>query len=397
VATALALTLERARRTAVVGQLLSSPRPKGIADVVSGLGSVQLDPTSVVARTDQLVIWSRLGRSFRVSELERMLWQERSLFEYWVEIVPISDLPIHRETMRRYPGGPRAELVSRIRVRDWLRENAGFRRYILRELKTRGPLRARDLEGLGVRPWRSGGWNDDGARYVALMLDVLWRKGEVMIVGRDGQQRIWDLAYRSLQMDRPRLPQAKIARRLVEGQLRARGVAKVSQFGWAFDGRPPGWERALRELVRGGAAVPVTIEGVGGEWFAHAEVLDRTFRPRTTLLSPFDDLISDRARTEELFGFRFRLEIYVPKAKREFGYFVMPVLQGDRLIGRVDQQMNRERRLLNVNAAFAEPGMGASEGAAVRGAVEELASWLGARDIAVGLNVPPVWRRAMRG
>jgi uncharacterized protein YcaQ len=397
VAATLALSLERARRAAVVGQLLSLPRPKGIAEVVSGLGSVQLDPTSAVARTDQLVIWSRLGRSFRVAELERMLWQERSLFEYWVEIVPISDLPIHRETMRRYPGGPRAELVSRVRVRDWLRDNAEFRRYILRELKARGPLRARDLEGLGVRPWRSGGWNDDGVRYVALMLDVLWRKGEVMIVGRDGQQRIWDLARRSLPMDQPRLPQAEIACRLVEGQLRARGVAKESQFGWAFDGRPYGWERALRKLLREGIAVPVTIAGLGGEWFAHADVLERAFRPRTTLLSPFDDLISDRTRTEELFGFRFRLEIYVPKAKREFGYFVMPVLQGDRLIGRVDQQMDRGGGLLNVNAVYAEPGMGASEGVAVRGAIEELASWLGASDVAFGPKMPSEWRRAMRG
>ena len=395
-APSLALTLERARRSAVLGQLLSSPRPKGIADVVRGLGSVQLDPTSVVARTDQLVLWSRLGRSFRVAELERMLWQERSLFEYWVEIVSISDLAIHRETMRRYPGGPRGHLASRVRVRDWLQENAGFRRYILRELKTRGPLRARDLEGLGVRPWKSGGWNDDGSRYVALMLDVLWRKGEVMIVGRDGQQRIWDLAQRSLPMDQPRLPQSEIARRLVEGQLRARGVAKPTQFGWAFDGRPPGWERALLELVREGVAVPVTIEGLNGKWFAHAEVLGCAFHPRTTLLSPFDDLVSDRTRTEELFGFRFRLEIYVPKAKREYGYFVMPVLQGDRLIGRVDQRMDRNKRALNVNAVYAEPGMGASEGAAVRGAVEELASWLGARDLAFE-KVPSVWRRSLRG
>ena len=396
-ATKLALTLERARRSAVVGQLLSSPRPKGIADVVRGLGSVQLDPTSAVARTDQLVLWSRLGRRFRVAELERMLWQERSLFEYWVEIVSISDLAIHKETMRRYPGGPRGELASRVRVRDWLRDNAAFRRYILRELKTRGPLRARDLEGLGVRPWKSGGWNDDAVRYVALMLDVLWRKGEVMIVGRDGQQRIWDLAHRSLPMDQPRLPQAEIARRLVEGQLRARGVAKPSQFGWAFDGRPPGWERVLRDLVREGIAVPVTIEGLDGEWFAHAGVLDRAFRPRTMLLSPFDDLISDRTRTEELFGFRFRLEIYVPKPKREFGYFVMPVLQGDRLIGRVDSQMDRHGRVLKVNAVYAELGMGASEGVAVRRAIEELASWLGARDISLGQKMPSVWRRGLRG
>jgi len=216
--------------------------------VVRGLGKVQMDPTSAVARTEHLVLFSRPGRRFKIAELERMLWHERSLFEYAVEIVPIEDLAIHQETMRRYPHRPATERAHRARANQWLEANQPFRRYVLRELKQRGPLRARELENRVGQHWNSGGWTDNPSRHVGLMLDVLWMKGEVMIVGRDGQQRIWDLASRSLPQV-PRLPQREVARRIVEGQLRARGVAEVKRFGWAFDGRAPGWERALKDRI----------------------------------------------------------------------------------------------------------------------------------------------------
>jgi hypothetical protein len=374
--------------------MLSAPRPRTIAEVIDGLGMVQLDPTSAVARTEHLVLFSRLGKRFRIAELERMLWDERSLFEYWVHIVPTSDLAIHRETMRRYPKGPRGDLASRIYVHDWLKANAAFRRYVLRELRQRGPLRARDLEDRIAEGWSAGGWNDQG-RSVAMMLDRLWFKGEVMIVGRDGQQRLWDLTERSLSLDGPRLSQREVARRLIDRQLRARGVAKPSQFGWAFDGRPPGWERALAELIEEGVAIPARVEGDDAGWYVHAEIHERAFRPRTTLLSPFDDLISDRDHTEQLFDFFFRLEIYVPKAKRQFGYFVMPILHGDRLIGRIDPRMDKATKVLHVNAVHAEKGAPASAGPAVSDAICELGEWLGAVDIRFTRKVPAGWRSAL--
>ena len=129
-----------------------------------------------------------------------MLWVDRSLFEYWVHIVPTSDLWLHRVSMRRYPGGPHGELKRRRYVRDWLEANEAFRRYVLRELRLRGPLRARDLEDRVADGWHTG-WMERPGRNVAMMLDLLWSKGEVMIVGRDGQQRLWDLASRSLPLD----------------------------------------------------------------------------------------------------------------------------------------------------------------------------------------------------
>ena len=124
-------------------------------------------------------------------------------------------------------------------------------------------------------------------------------------------------------------------------------------------------------------------------------VLVQTFRPRTVLLSPFDDLVSDRDHTEGLFDFFFRIEIYVPKAKRQFGYFVLPILHGDRLIGRVDPRFDRETKVLHVNAVYAQEGAAASWGLSVRRAVDELARWLGAVEVRFTRKVPPAWRSAL--
>jgi uncharacterized protein YcaQ len=219
----------------------------------------------------------------------------------------------------------------------------------------------------------------------------------VMIVGRDGQQRIWDLAERRLPVDEPRLPAAQVARRLMDRQLRARGVAKRRDLGIGLDGdRIQGEERVFDAMLREGVVVPVRVDGVKGDWFVHADLLDRPFRGRTVLLSPFDDLISDRARTEAMFDFRYRIEIYVPKAKRQYGYFVLPILHRDRLVGRVDPAFDRTTRQLRVNGVWAEPGAPAAAGRPVSAAIAELGSWLGAREISFGRTMPGEWRSALR-
>jgi len=353
---------------------------------VRRLGEVQIDPTSAVARTEQLVLFSRLGRRFRVAELERLLWGERTLFEYWAHIVPTADLPIHRISMRRYPHGT---WKRREYVRQWLEANDTFVRYVIGELRRRGPLRARDLENRAAEGWRTGGWNDEGQN-VPMLLDILWLQGRVMIVGRDGQQRIWDLASRSLPRV-PARPASVIAADLVDRQLRARGLERLERIGFLFDGPVPMRDTAIRRYLRDGLIVPIEVEGLSGWWVAHRDLLDTTFRGRTTLLSPFDDLISDRERTERLFDFRFRLEIYVPKAKREFGYFVLPILRGDRLIGRIDPLYDRKAGVLRVNAVYAEPGATPSDGPPAKRAIDELAAWLGADEV-VWPALPAVWR-----
>jgi uncharacterized protein len=390
----LAVTRDRARRLAVMGQLLSAPRPTSIEQVVHDLGEVQMDPTSAVARTEYLVLWSRLGRRFKVPDLERLLWKDKRLFEFRAHIVPTSDLALHRPVMRAFPKGD----SSRARlIREWLSANAPFRRYVLNELRRRGPLRTADLEDRATMPWRTGGWNDD-TRNTSMMLEILWAKGQVMIAGREGAQRLWDLAERRLPPPTtvPRLAPLDLAREVIERDLRAGGVLRPRTFGFRFDGeRPLAWDSALQALVREGIAVPLAIDGVQGEWWTHADLLEGTFRPRTVLLSPFDDLVSDRARGRILWDFDFALEIYVPKAKRRFGYFVMPILGGDRLIGRVDPRFDRKDRVLHVNAVYAEPSADLTHGPAVSRAIRELASWLGARDVAFEGKRPTIWRRAL--
>jgi uncharacterized protein len=371
------LSLAEARKLAVAGQLLDGPRPRSILEVVEWLGSLQMDPTSAVARSERLVLWSRLG-SYDLAELERLRWETRDLFDYWAHIVPASDFAIHRETMRRYPRGAYARSNY---IHEWLAANVGFRRYILRELRKRGPLRSRDLEDRAELPWKTGGWND--GKSLGIMLETLWDGGKIGIARRDGNERLWDVAERIFPTEQPKLAAGEIARRVLERQLRSLGVARPKELGRVFDGWVPGRERALKALIREGRFVPVGIDGLAGDWLAHAELLERgPGEPRSTLLSPFDRLVYYRDRTEELFGFRYRLEIYVPKTKREYGYFVLPFLHGHELVGRIDPLLDRKTGVLTVNAMHWEPDAPNGARPALETAVAELADWLGATDVA---------------
>jgi uncharacterized protein len=389
----LELSVDQARRLAVIGQRLSLPRPKTIEEVVRDLLAVQMDPTSSVARTEHLVLWSRLGRRYRPAQLEKLLWKDKTLFEYRAYIVPTADFGLHREAMRMFTkgDGARAGYVAR-----WLVTNKAFRRHVLARLRRDGPLRTRDIESRVAEGWQTGGWNDRG-NDTAMMLETLWRRGEVMIVGRDGQERIWDLAERRLPVGEPRRPSRAVAREVLDRQLRAAGIEQISRFGYLHgsQSRPVGWERALAELVRDGVAVPARVEGVRGEWYAHGDVLSKRFRPRTALLSPFDQLIHDRVRTEKLWGFRYKLEIYVPPAKREYGYYVLPILFEDRLVGRLDPTFDRDDEVLRLRAVWAEPDAPAEAGPSIADEIADLAAWVGAARVEVG-DVPGIWRRPLR-
>ena len=371
------LTPAEAQKLAVAGQLLDARQPTSMLETIDWLGSLQVDPTSAVARSERLVLWSRLG-NYDLAELDKLRWETHELFDYWAHIVPASDYAIHRETMRRYPTGAWARSNY---IHEFLAANVGFRRYILRELRKRGPLRSRDLEDRAALPWKTGGWND--GKSLGIMLELLWDGGKVGIAGRDGNQRLWDVAERVFPFDQPKLPQGEIARRVLDKQLRWRGVSRANEFGRVFDGWVPGRERALKALIREGRFVPVEVEGLSGDWLAHTELLERRpGEPRSTLLSPFDKLVYYRDRTEELWGFRFRLEIYVPKTKREYGYFVLPFLHGHELVGRIDPLYDRKTGVLTINAVHWEPGAPKDARPALKAAVQELATWLGAGDVA---------------
>jgi hypothetical protein len=375
------LTRTEARRLAIMGQLLAEPRPASVLEVVERLGKVQVDPTAVVERAERLTLWSRLG-TYDVDELRRLLEESRELFEYGAHLIPTTDLALHRPVMRRFP---RPEYTRGRYEAEWLRDNAGFRAYIVSELRSRGPLLSRDLDDRAEVPWRTGGWND--GKNLSRMLELLWKAGEIAISRREGSQRVWDLFERVLPADDGEpLPDEIVAIETMDRQLRAAGFADPT-FGSALDYRLPAREVALESLLADGIAVPVEVEDLPGDWVAHAELLaaldSGTWRPHATLLGPFDPLIGDRERTEALFGFRYRVEIYVPAAKREFGYYVMPILHGDRLIGRIDPAFERKRRVLEVKAIFLEPDAPADAWPAVTAAIQDLGDWLGADECRV--------------
>jgi uncharacterized protein len=402
------LDLGLARRLIVSRQRLAgpppvAPGPEAIMGAATDLASLQLDPISVVARSHQLVLWSRLGR-YDLADLDALLWRDRRLFEYWstaAAIVCTEDYPIHSLLMRRYPSDRYA--ASR-RLRAWLADNQALRRSILRQLRVGGPLPSRALEDRAETAWQSSGWTT--GRNVERMLDVLWTQGRIMVAGRQGQQRVWDLAERCLPSWAPtrRPPEREVVRRSAQRALRALGVATARDIDRSFTaGRYPGLTSVLAALQRSGQIEQVRLAANGsdppGPWYVHADdlpLLDRLqtgdWQPRTTLLSPFDNLLIDRERTERVFGFHFRMEIYVPRAARRYGYYVLPVLHGDQLVGRVDPALDRATGRLVVHAIHPEPDAPASAGPAVATALQELATFLGATGVDLRQPPPPVWR-----
>ena len=394
-----------ARRLAVSRQRLTGPTapadPEAIMSVVTDLGSLQIDPISVVARSHLLVLWSRLGR-YDPADIQALLWRERRLFEYWTHaaaIVCTHDYPIHSLLMRRHP--------RHQQLRDWLAANQTLRRSILRQLRANGPLPTRAIEDRAEVAWQSSGWT--GGRNVDRMLDLLWTQGRIMVAGRQGQQRVWDLAERVLPDWAPtrRPPEREVVRLAAQRSLRALGVATARDIDRHFTAyRYPGLDGALAALERAGRVERVRVADGDGEhpgpWYVHADdlpLLERLqagdWQPRTTLLSPFDNLLINRERTERLFGFHYRMEIYVPKAARRYGYYVLPILHGDRLVGRVDPAMDRRSGRLVVHALHAEPDAPEAAGPAVAAALQDLASFLGADGIDLRQKAPQVWRSAI--
>jgi len=328
-----AVSLDRARRIAVRAQLLDGSATS-VLETVRRLGFLQMDPIATVATPQQLVLFSRLG-PHDPAELDQLLWEERKLFEYDAFIYPVEDLPLVRARMarrRRLNGA-----LARDRwVRDFLKTNARFRRHVLRELERNGPLLSRELqhdlmpEGEAHRWW--------GNRQVRLMLDILAVRGEIAVAGRVGKQRLWDLG------DRVFPPTETLPWRQAEHELEYRRRRSLGVW---------------REK---------------GVWKTHPDVPDDPVPDRATVLSPFDRLVHDRARAEALFDFHYRLEMYVPKAKREYGYYVLPLLVGDRIVGRVEPRFDRKSRTLELLGAWGDTSR-------VDEALAELAVFLGADTI----------------
>jgi uncharacterized protein len=354
------LSRAEARRIAVRAQLLDLPRPSDLIETVRHLTLLQDDRTAAVAPNAELVVWSRLGSACPRGSVEQAV-DEQALIDVQGLLRPADDLVLYRSEMAEWPGADGVPNWLEGQA-AWVEANDGFRRDLLDELRRDGPLTWRDLPDTCTVPWRSSGWNNN--RNVAMMLEMLVQRGEVAAAGRRGRDRLWDLASR-IYPDDEVVPTAEAHRIRNERRLHSLGIARAK--GTASPGEPNGVEVV---------GEPAVIEGVKGEWRVDPSYLGGSFTGRAAILSPLDRLVFERKRMVDLFEFDYQLEMYKPAAKRRWGYWAMPILYGDRLVGKVDATTEPKQHLLRVDAIHQDIPFTTAMTAEVMSELADLADWL---------------------
>ncbi len=406
----LTIAPKTARRLAVSAQRLNylpeKPNKVAMLDMVRQIGCVQIDPINVVARNPLLILWSRLG-NYDLADFEALLWKDRALFEYWAHaasIVLVEDFPIHQVQMVNFSRG-NGKWAKR--VRKWMEINEPFRQYIFDELHARGPLFTAEFEDRSVSTWESSGWTSN--RNLPMMLSFMWEQGDITVTRRDGKgfglKKQWGLLEQHMPQwaGHEPLPRHEVVALAAQKSLKALGVGTEKHIKNHFiRGGYPDLKEVLAELVGNGRIHPVTISEWPNEtWYIHNDTLPELekiqagdWHGRTALLSPFDNLICNRERTEQLFDFHFRIEIYVPKAKRQYGYYVLPILHGDQLVGRIDPKLDRKTGTLHVHAVYAEEWVGATavDSHTFHATIKQLAEFLSAKQIVYGETIPAIWK-----
>ena len=350
---------------AVRAQLLTGTRPADLLSVVRRLTFLQLDPVSAVAPSADLVAWSRLGPSYHPDDLKAAI-AGRSVIELRAFLRPAEDFALYRAEMAAWPGS--GELRDwQVFIRDWVAANDACRRDILARLAGGGPLPSRELPDSSVKPWQSTGWTNN--KNITRLLEFMVSRGEVAVAGRKGRERLWDLAER-VYPDHPVVPAEQAPLERDRRRLAALGIA-----------RPSGPEATVEPAAVGAAGEPATVDGVKGTWRVDPSYLDgnagRGFAGRAALLSPFDRLVHDRGRTLDIFEYDYQLEMYKPAAKRRWGYYALPILFGDRLVGKLDATADRRAGVLTVGAVHQDVPFTAEMSAAIDAEIAGLAAWLG--------------------
>lgn len=362
--------------------LLIPPRRKAVREdlltAISQIHNLQIDTISIVARAHQHILWSRLG-SYQTKWLDE-LHAEGQLFEYFshaVCLLPIEDYPLFHSLMRE-------RFVGWDNIRDWGNNNAAILDQILTHIHQNGAVRSSDFESKESR----GKWWDWKVEKVAL--EHLYYRGDLMISRRESFQRVYDLRERVLPTwDDTQAPEYSVAvKELTRKAIKALGVASSTWAANYFYLKKAETAAAIEQLLAEGFIFPVSIEGVkGGPFFVHkdnetlleAALANQLTATHTSILSPFDPLISDRARTKDLFDFEYSIECYTPAPKRKYGYFVLPILHRGRLIGRLDAKAWRKEGRLQVISLFLEPGISINAGLikALAKTLRSYASWQG--------------------
>jgi uncharacterized protein len=403
------LTRLQARRIALAAQGFTdrphtTPSLKTLERTVARTGVLQVDSVNVLQRAHFMPLYSRMG-PYDVDLLRRATTssrrRRRALVEYWAHVqalMPVDLWPLMRHRMEHYRAergkwGFTADPTLEPRVRDAVRD--------------RGPVTARDLEeelSTGPRSREHWGWNWSEARKV---LDYLYLVGDVAIAGRNNQfEVVYDLPERVLPaavLHAPTPTPQEAVTELVRRAARSHGVASLACLADYYRLRlqpatgAASAKVAVEQLVEAGELTPVTVQGWRRPAFLHRDArLPRRVAART-LLSPFDPVVWERARAEALFDFSYRIEIYVPRAKRRHGYYVLPFLLGDRLVARVDLKADRATRRLMVPGAFAEAGAAPETADELAAELRRLAGWLGLDEVSVGVrgDLSPALRAAL--
>jgi len=376
------LSRAQARRIAVAAQGFLDPRHaqpdlRTLARTVRRTGVLQIDSVNVLQRAHYMPLFSRMG-PYDTALLDRASGRApRKLVEYWAHVaafMPVDLWPHMQHRMRHY----------RDRGHPWMAGvDFGLASSLLGELRDRGRRTARDLDDGLPRDKQHWGWNWSEAKKA---LEYLFLAGEVAVAGRNAQfERVYDLPERVIPRDVLALPtpsDAAAHRELIRRAARSHGVATARDLRDYYRMPVAQVAPAISALVEDGELVPVSVEAQSGYYLHRDARIPRRVDARA-LLSPFDPLVWQRARTEALFDFSYRIEIYVPEHKRVHGYYVLPFLLGDRVVARVDLKSDRAHGLLRVHAAFAEPGAPDETAGELAAELRALAGWLGLGDVAV--------------
>jgi uncharacterized protein YcaQ len=381
------LSLSQARRIALAAQGFADAAPAGTPNlrhlrrVLGRIGLLQIDSVNVLLRAHYLPLYSRLGPYPR-ELLDRAAYgKARELFEYWgheASLIPMALQPALRWRMAKAHtdawGGMRRIAVEQPKLVEWVRD----------EVRAGGPLTAAEIEHDAPRESIDWGWNWSAAKRA---LEWLFWCGEVSAAGRNGAfARLYDLPERVIPasvLAMPTPPPAQAHRQLVAVAAAALGVAAEAELRDYFRLPVAGARAAIGELVDEGVLRPVRVQGWRAPAYLHADArLPRKIQA-SALVSPFDPLVWERGRADRLFGFTYRIEIYVPAAQRVYGYYVLPFLHGDRFVARVDLKADRKAGVLRVPSAWVEPGEDpAATAEALAAELRRLAGWLGLAEVA---------------